>query len=279
MLVLRTKKEISDLVSRLKSEGKSIGFVPTMGALHKGHLSLVKESNTNNDITVVSIFVNPTQFNNPSDLTNYPRLEKEDLDLLEKENCDIVFIPEEKEIYPEQDTRIFNFGILDTIMEGKNRPGHFNGVGQVVSKLFEIVNPHNSYFGKKDFQQIAVIRELVRQLKYDINIVECKIIREEDGLAFSSRNLRLNEEQRKNAPIIYSTLKEAQQNTDNLSVAELKSKVINTLNNNKELNVEYFEIVDKNTLESVTNWDNKGKLIGCITVEVGKIRLIDNIEL
>lgn len=277
MNIYTHKSEIADVVSKYKSEGKSIGFVPTMGALHKGHVSLVNNSVNSNDITVVSIFVNPTQFNNPNDLKTYPRTVEEDLEKLKNAGCDIVFCPEVEEMYPEKDTREFDFGYIDKVMEGKNRPGHFNGVGQVVSKLFDIVKPHRAYFGMKDFQQVAVIKKLVKILKYDIDIVACPIIREEDGLAMSSRNMLLTEEHRKNAPHIHCTLIKACKFAADKSVEELKDWVVNEINSNPYLEVEYFDIVDDTELKPVKDWNEDNVKVGCITVQAGNVRLIDNI--
>jgi len=272
-LVAETKSKISKFIE----EGKSIGFVPTMGALHDGHLSLTAESVKENDITIVSVFVNPTQFNNLNDLKTYPRCIEQDLEKLSKYNPDLIFIPEVEEMYPEPDTRVFDFGHLDNVMEGKNRPGHFNGVAQVVSKLFDIVTPHNAYFGQKDFQQVAVIKQMVKDLKLNVNVVPCPIIREEDGLAMSSRNLLLTEVQRKNASKISETLFKACNLAADLSVNELKAWVVDEINKNPYLSVEYFEIVDDTYLQPINSWEENKVKVGCITVQVGKIRLIDNI--
>jgi pantoate--beta-alanine ligase len=277
MEIIKLVAETKAKISKFKEEGKSIGFVPTMGALHDGHLSLTAKSVDENDITVVSIFVNPTQFNNPNDLKTYPRCIEEDLEKLSKYNPDLIFIPEVEEMYPEPDTRVFDFGKLDQVMEGKNRPGHFNGVAQVVSKLFDIVTPDNAYFGQKDFQQVAVIKQMVKDLKLNVNIVPCPIIREEDGLAMSSRNLLLEVEQRKNASKISETLFKACNLAADLSVNELRAWVVDEINKNPYLSVEYFEIVDDTYLQPVKSWDENNVKVGCITVQVGKIRLIDNI--
>lgn len=277
---METVKLVADIkakISKFKDEGRTIGFVPTMGALHEGHLSLTEASVKNNDITVVSIFVNPTQFNNPNDLSSYPRTLEADLEKLSHYNPDLIFIPEVSEIYPEPDTRKFDFGLLDRVMEGKNRPGHFNGVAQIVSKLFDIVKPDNAYFGQKDFQQVAVIKQMTQDLKLNVNIVACPIIREKDGLAMSSRNLLLSEVQRKNACKISETLFKARNLAAKLSVDELKDWVIEEINKNAYLSVEYFEIVNDTSLEEIKDWNESNSKIGCITVQVGKIRLIDNI--
>lgn len=277
MEIVKLVAEIKEKISKFKAEGKSVGFVPTMGALHEGHLSLTEASVKKNDITVVSIFVNPTQFNNPNDLKTYPRCEEEDLEKLSKYNPDLIFIPEVEEMYPEPDTRVFEFGSLDKVMEGKNRPGHFNGVAQVVSKLFDMVSPDNAYFGQKDFQQVAVIKQMVKDLKLSVNIVPCPIIREKDGLAMSSRNMLLSEEERKNASKISETLFKACNLAADLNVSELKNWVIEEINKNPYLAVEYFEIVDNTNLLPLENWNDAEEKIGCITVQVGKVRLIDNV--
>ncbi|PKQ62824.1 pantoate--beta-alanine ligase [Labilibaculum filiforme] len=277
MEIVKLVAEIKTKISKFKSEGKTIGFVPTMGALHEGHLSLTDISVQNNDITIVSIFVNPTQFNNPEDLSTYPRTIEEDLEKLSAFKPDLIFIPEVKEIYPEPDSRIFNFGLLDQVMEGKNRPGHFNGVAQVVSRLFDIISPDNAYFGQKDFQQVAVIKQMTKDLKLSVNIVPCPIIREKDGLAMSSRNVLLSEDQRKNACKISETLFKARNLAAKLSVSQLKEWVVEEINKNIYLSVEYFEIVDDTSLEVIKDWNEPNNKVGCITVQVGKTRLIDNI--
>lgn len=277
MKVIKSIAEISEILSKLREEGKTIGLVPTMGALHQGHVSLVERSVQETDVTVVSIFVNPTQFNNPDDLKTYPRTLEKDLKLLLKASANLVFAPSENEMYPQPDTRIFKFGHLDQVMEGKNRPGHFNGVAQIVSRLFEIVNPHKAYFGQKDFQQVAVIKQMVNQLNLPVEIVPCPIIREEDGLAMSSRNMLLTPLQRKNVPLISQTLFKARNFVSKISVSELKKWVIDQINANSCLEVEYFHIVDDTTLESIQDWDQPNIKVGCITVQVGDVRLIDNI--
>ncbi len=271
--------KISDLKTLLqgfRSEGKSIGFVPTMGALHKGHVSLVERSVAENDITVVSIFVNPTQFNDKNDLMNYPRMPEKDIAMLEAAGVNVVFMPTESEIYPEPDTRVFDFGMLNKVMEGKFRPGHFNGVAQVVSKLFDIVEPHRAYFGQKDYQQLSIIRAMVRMLGYRIEIVGCPIVREPDGLAMSSRNLLLTPEHRKSAPLIYQTLAEARNKTNEFSVKDVIDWVVNRINSDPNLKVEYFELADADSLLPVLGWDHPNGIVGCIAVWAGNIRLIDN---
>lgn len=276
MKVIEYKSELQKELEGFAN--KKIGFVPTMGALHKGHLSLIHESVKENDITVVSIFVNPTQFNDSNDLKNYPRFIDKDIDLLKNTGCDFVFTPSAKEIYPEKDNRIFDFGNLDKVMEGKYRHGHFNGVAQVVSKLFNIVKPDVAYFGRKDFQQYVIIKKMVEILNMKVEIKACPIVREADGLAMSSRNLLLTAEQRKNSSFISETLLKARNITNKFSVKELKDRVVNTINDNPFLEVEYFDIVDDVELKSITSWQEKNNKVGCIAVKVGKIRLIDNVN-
>lgn len=277
MKVVHTKSELSSLLGDEREKGKCIGLVPTMGALHEGHLSLVRTSQQNCDITVVSVFVNPTQFNDPEDLKRYPRTPEKDIALLEKAGCDMVFMPSVEEIYPEKDTRKFDFGYIETIMEGARRPGHFNGVGQVVSRLFDIVQPQRAFFGMKDFQQIAIIREMVRQMGYSIEIIACPIVREESGLALSSRNALLDSEHRQNAPLIYATLKKAKTLKESKDVEKLKRWITDTINSNPYLQTEYVEIVDAKTLLVTKKWEETGDKVVCVAVHAGKIRLIDNI--
>ncbi|GKI23477.1 pantothenate synthetase [Odoribacter laneus] len=279
MKVVTTKKELISFINDFRKKGKTIGLVPTMGALHEGHLSLVRECKKNTDITVVSIFVNPTQFNDPEDLKRYPRTPEQDISLLNTVDCDLVFLPTVEEIYPEKDIRKFNFGYLENIMEGARRPGHFNGVGQVVSRLFDIVTPDKAFFGMKDFQQIAIIKNMVQQLNYKIDIVSCPIIREASGLALSSRNMLLDEEHKKNAPHIYATLKKARNLVAQMSVDDLKKWITDQIDSNPYLKTEYVEIVDNTTLQIIQNWNEKNDRVVCVAVHAGKIRLIDNIVL
>ncbi len=278
MKVVSSIKDLKKFLAQERESGKKIGLVPTMGALHAGHISLVKRCVAENDICVVSDFVNPTQFNDKHDLETYPRTLDNDCALLEPEGCDYVFAPSVQEMYPEPDTRVFDLGPVAAVMEGPRRPGHFNGVAQVVSKLFYIVEPDNAYFGEKDFQQIAVIREMVHQLNLPVNVVDCPIQREADGLALSSRNTRLTPEQRQKAPIIARTLKESTTFVAEKSVQEVIDYVVNTLNQVPEMEVEYFEIVDGNTMQSIKNWSDTTYPVGCITVYCGEVRLIDNIK-
>jgi len=274
MQIITTKSELCK--SLTNSTGIRIGFVPTMGALHQGHLSLVMRSKRENEVTVVSIFVNPTQFNDSRDLEKYPRTLDADINLLSQVGCDIVFAPTVDEMYPEKDTRIFNFGTLETVMEGKHRPGHFNGVAQIVSKLFDAVQPHIAYFGEKDFQQLAIIREMVKQLNYTITIAGCPIVRESSGLALSSRNMLLSAEEHKKAPIIYQILSESCIFVAQKQPHEVRNWVLNKFQNTG-LDVEYFEIVDGYSLQPVSSWNESDYIVGCIAVFCGKIRLIDNI--
>ncbi len=261
-----------------KKDGKRIGLVPTMGALHKGHLSLVERCVKENDVCVVSVFVNPTQFNDKHDLEIYPRTLEADCALLEQAGCDFVFAPLVEEMYPEPDTRTFDFGPVMQVMEGAKRPGHFNGVAQVVSKLFYIVEPDNAYFGEKDFQQIAVIRAMVKQLQIPVQINACPIVREADGLALSSRNTRLTPELRAKAPKIARAMCESLELAKTKSVKEVHDYVVNTLNADPDLEVEYYEIVDGNSLQAIQDWKDTDYAVGCITVYCGEVRLIDNIK-
>lgn len=271
-------KDLKNYLSGEREKKNSIGFVPTMGALHEGHLSLVKRCRADNNICVASIFVNPTQFNNKSDLETYPRTPDKDLALLEKAGCDYVFIPSVEEMYPEPDIRQFDFGTISSVMEGAHRPGHFNGVAQIVSKLFYAVEPDRAYFGEKDYQQIAVIRAMVRQLRLPVEVVACPILREADGLAMSSRNLHLTPAQREKAPLIAKTLKESTTFAGKKSVAEVIDFVVTTLNKEPSLHVEYFEIADADTLEPIKHWADSGHPMGFIVVHCGDVRLIDNIK-
>lgn len=278
MKIVNSINELRCHLAEDEQKGKRIGFVPTMGALHAGHLSLVNRCVSENDICVVSVFVNPTQFNNPNDLLTYPRTLENDCRLLESSGCNYVFAPTVEEMYPEPDTRVFDFGKVSQVMEGARRPGHFNGVAQIVSKLFYAVEPDVAYFGEKDFQQIAVIRAMVKQLDIPVEIVDCPIQREVDGLALSSRNTRLTPEQRQKAPVIARTLKESITFVPEKSVREVLDYVVSTINAVPEMEVEYFEIVDGNTLESIENWSDTSYPVGCITVYCGEVRLIDNIK-
>lgn len=278
MKIVSSIKELKGYLAEGKQNNKKIGFVPTMGALHKGHLSLVDRCVKDNDICVVSVFVNPTQFNDKHDLETYPRTLEADCALLEPAGCDFVFAPSAEEMYPEPDTREFDFGTVSEVMEGAKRPGHFNGVAQVVSKLFYVVEPDNAYFGEKDFQQIAVIRAMVKQLGIPVTINACPIVREADDLALSSRNTRLTPEQRQKAPLIARTLKESVTFAAEKSVQEVIDYVVNAINSDPGMEVEYYEIVNGNTLESIRDWSDADDVVGCVTVYCGAVRLIDNIR-
>ncbi|MBR5787358.1 MAG: pantoate--beta-alanine ligase [Muribaculaceae bacterium] len=280
MKILRTVKDLKEFTLSLKNEGKTVGLVPTMGALHAGHISLVDRAVADNDATIVSVFVNPTQFNNPADLATYPRNEQADFELLEKANATAVFAPSVEEIYPEgesEQTHVFDLGSVAEVMEGKFRPGHFQGVAQIVSKLFRMVEPTYAYFGEKDFQQIAVIRRMAMTEGIDINIVSCPIKREDDGLAMSSRNVRLTESQRAIAPGIYAALKYSLEYSQAHSVAATHDTVVERINALPECEVEYFSIVDGITLQPIEEWTDSEYIVGCITVYCGDVRLIDNI--
>ena len=276
MKVIHTIKDLQAELSVLKAQGKKVGLVPTMGALHAGHASLVKRSVNENEVTVVSVFVNPTQFNDKNDLVKYPRTLDADCKLLEACGATYAFAPSVEEMYPEP--RQFSYAPLDTVMEGAFRPGHFNGVCQIVSKLFEAVKPHRAYFGEKDFQQLAIIREMVRQMQFDLEIVGCPIVREEDGLALSSRNARLSAEERENALKISQTLFKSRTFAATHTVGETLKFVEDAIAAVLGLRLEYFEIVDGNTLQKVDNWNQTSYVVGCITVFCGDVRLIDNIK-
>ena len=280
---MKVFSKIVDLQNQLfedRKNGKEIGLVPTMGALHEGHASLVRRSVKENGITVVSVFVNPTQFNDKNDLKNYPRTLDADCQLLDACGADYVLAPSVEEMYPSPDTRQFEFPPVSTVMEGAHRPGHFNGVCQVVSRLFYIVKPNRAYFGEKDWQQIAVVKAMVKQLGLKVQIVECDIVRDADGLARSSRNTLLAKDERAIAPAIYKTLKESISYAKTHTVGETHDFVVNTINAVDGLEVEYFSIVDGNTLQDIAAWDDSPYVVGCITVYCGKtpIRLIDHIK-
>lgn len=288
LLITHKKKmkvfnKIVDLQNQLfedRKKGKEIGLVPTMGALHEGHASLVKRSVKENGITVVSVFVNPTQFNDKNDLKNYPRTLDADCELLVKCGADYVLAPSVEEMYPVPDTRQFEYPPVSTVMEGAHRPGHFNGVCQVVSRLFYIVKPTRAYFGEKDWQQIAVVKAMVRHLGLSVQIVECDIVRDKDGLAKSSRNTLLAPDEREIAPNIYKALKASLKYAEKHTVKETHDKVVDDINKVEGLDVEYFSIVDGNTLQDIDNWEDSPYVVGCITVYCGKtpIRLIDHIK-
>ena len=277
---METITNSEELRRALGSRDRSgIGFVPTMGALHAGHRSLVERARRECATVVVSVFVNPTQFNDKTDLKNYPRTPEADLRLLEEVGADYVFMPSVEEVYPEPDTRTFDFGMIDKMMEGATRPGHFNGVAQVVSRLFDLVKPAKAYFGEKDFQQIAVIREMVRQLRIPVEIIPCPIVRGEDGLALSSRNTLLDTDHRTAAPYIYKVLKAAVEKSHQTTPDQLAAWVTAQVESNPLLKVIYFQVVDAATMQQVRTWEESPAIQGCIAVQAGDIRLIDNIKL
>lgn len=278
MIVVETVDKLRAFLAAARAEGKSIGLVPTMGALHEGHASLVKRSVEENDVTVVSVFVNPTQFNDKGDLERYPRTLDADCALLSSLGANYVFAPSVEEVYPEPDTRVFDFAPLDKVMEGVYRPGHFNGVAQIVSKLFMYVEPDRAYFGEKDFQQLAIIREMVRQLGFNLQVVGCPIVREKDGLALSSRNTLLTPEQRTTALTISRTLFASLDYAKDHTLAETKQMVEQAIADTEGLELEYYEVVDGHTLQPVASWTDADYIVGCITVYCGKVRLIDNIR-
>ncbi|MDR2683248.1 MAG: pantoate--beta-alanine ligase [Dysgonamonadaceae bacterium] len=277
MELLKTVSKLQSVLNGKRQNYGQIGFVPTMGALHPGHLALVRQAVAENDTTVVSIFVNPTQFNDTNDLLHYPRTLEADCELLKTTGATIVFAPSVEEIYPEPDTRRFDFGPLETVMEGRFRPGHFNGVAQVVSRLFDIVRPDRAYFGEKDFQQLAIIRAMVRQWELPVEIIAHPIVREADGLAMSSRNTRLSPELRKNAAAISRILFESREQKNRLSIPALKREVIDRIDAVPGLQTEYFEIVDSLSLQPVHDWNEANGIVGCIAVYAGEVRLIDNV--
>ena len=280
MEIAKTIKKLKALLESARRDGKTVGLVPTMGALHEGHASLVRRSVRENDFTVVSDFVNPTQFNDKTDLKNYPHTMEADCALLESIGADVVFAPSVREMYPEPDTRRFSYPPTDTVMEGAFRPGHFNGVCQIVSKLFYAVEPDRAYFGEKDFQQVAVIKAMVNDLGLGVEICPCPIVREKDGLALSSRNALLTDEERKIAINISRYLFESKNFMLNHSLAETKAFVVDGINAVEGLEVQYFDIVDGDSLRSLNDWDDSGDVVGCITVFCGHrpVRLIDNVR-
>lgn len=278
MKIFTTKREIQSELQKHRDEKKQIGFVPTMGALHEGHLELIRQSVNENSITVCSIFVNPTQFNNPDDLAKYPRTEESDSRMLEKNKCDIVFIPSVDEMYPDKNLLEINFGPMETVMEGAFRPGHFKGVATVVKKLFDTVQPDVAYFGKKDFQQLAIIRSLVKKLSLSVKITGCETVREKDGLAMSSRNIHLSEKERKNASVIYKSLLAAKDSYEkDIPLNEIKKSLSAEIEKTNLFKVQYFEIVNAETLEAIKKTMHDIPVQACIAVLTSKTRLIDNI--
>ena len=271
--------DIQRFVEEKHKLGLKVGFVPTMGALHEGHLSLINRAKNDNDIVVSSVFVNPIQFNNPTDLEKYPRTPELDIEKLKNAGCDAVFMPSVEEMYPEKVEDHYDFGDLERVMEGACRPGHFNGVAIVVRKLFEIVNPDKAYFGEKDFQQLAIIKKMVCNLNMGLEIVPCPIIRENDGLAMSSRNVRLNEEERSIAPKIFATLNDAVSKKDSMSPAEMREYALAKYAEIKEFDVEYVEITDEINLQSINNWNECEHARIFVALQLGPVRLIDNVRI
>ena len=279
MKIIRLKAELQKEIQILKSAEKTIGFVPTMGALHAGHIALVNQCVAENEICIVSVFVNPTQFNNIGDLEKYPRTLEKDAEMLEKAGCKLIFAPEPTEIYDNEELNnrfTFDFAGLDSVMEGKFRPGHFNGVVQIVSKLFQVIQPDQAYFGEKDFQQLAIIHRMVDIMNFNIKIIDCPIVREPSGLAMSSRNERLSSEQRKKAVEISKVLHESRNFAAQFSPAELAHWVIEKINASNDLEVEYYDIVNSTSLQTINSWTEPA--VGCIAVFCGEVRLIDNIR-
>lgn len=276
MLIFYKISELKQHLAQLKQQGKTIGFVPTMGALHQGHISLIDMANKQCDISVCSIFVNPNQFNNSDDLKRYPRTPENDITLLENGNCTILYMPDVKDIYPENDTRHFNFGYLDAILEGSTRPGHYNGVGQVVSILLQGIEPHKAYFGSKDYQQVMVVKALVNQLNLPVEIVSCPILRENDGLAMSSRNALLTDEERIISSLVPRMMQQANAIVKEKGIAEAKQFIINLTSKISIMKLDYFEVCDAETLEIKEAYMVHEKYVSLIAVFVGKIRLIDN---
>lgn len=278
MLVFDKIKNTGKYLSQQRKSGHTIGFVPTMGALHEGHLELMRRAKRENDLLVVSIFVNPLQFNNPEDLTKYPRDFETDKQMLIDVGCDVLFYPEVEEMYPEEVTKEYDFGKLSSVMEGAFRDGHFNGVAIVVHKLFEIVDPDNAYFGEKDFQQLAIIQKMVEIENLGVNIVPCAIVREKDGLAMSSRNQRLTGEERMIAPFIYKCLNEARQKIGVMNPMELTEMVENQFADQPAFNLEYFQLADDKDLQPIESWENASGIVAFIAAYLGNVRLIDNVR-
>lgn len=279
MIVYRNKADLGIHLEKHREQGKCIGLVPTMGALHPGHASLVEKAVEECDLVVVTIFVNPTQFNDPSDLEHYPRTLDQDLDLLSKLNTDVVFVPAVEEMYPQgEKERSFDLSPLDSVMEGASRPGHFKGVAQIVTKLFELTAPRRAYFGQKDFQQLAIIRRLTELMQLPLQVIACPIVREKDGLAMSSRNKRLSKEERKLAPYIYEVLQEAREMRHALDPGEIRDLVEQRFDEKEAFELDYFELVDARGLMPVEQWDASVETVGCIAVQLGGVRLIDNLN-
>lgn len=287
MQIITTVAALNAAIEEARNANRTIGLVPTMGALHDGHLSLVQKARQDNDLVVVSVFVNPIQFNNKEDLAKYPRTTEADCEKLSAAGVDIAFLPAVEEMYPEPVNTTYHFGPIEDVMEGPRRPGHFSGVAVVVRRLFDLTHPTRAYFGEKDFQQIAIVRNLLQQIQYPIEIVSCPIVRAEDGLALSSRNMRLSAEARAVAPNIYATLQQAVEMSEVEDVESVHDFVIDTLNSFQEINEldeslkfdpEYFEIVDDTTLQPISNWSTSKGIVGCIAVWLNGVRLIDMVR-
>lgn len=279
MKIINTRKQTTDFLIAQKEKGLTIGMVPTMGALHEGHLELMRRAKSENDLLVVSIFVNPIQFNNPDDLKKYPRDIEKDIALLESVGCDVLFHPSTEEMYPEKIEKNYDFGTLDKVMEGANRPGHFNGVAIVVNRLLEIIIPDKGYFGEKDYQQLAIIKQLAIIENSSVEIIPCPIVRHNDGLAMSSRNKRLTDHQRNLAPTIYRSLQIAKEKSASLSPQELKEMIANYYNDIDGFELEYFEVADDTSLQPVHNFTDSHGVMAFIVVHAGNVRLIDNIRI
>ena len=278
MKIFTTRAAVSDYLDELKSAERSVGFVPTMGALHLGHLSLIKAARTKSDIVVCSIFVNPTQFNDKKDLENYPRPIKDDIRKLKRAECDVLFIPEVDEMYNSSDHWLMELGNLDKILEGKTRPGHYQGVTQIVKKLFDIIKPDYAFFGQKDYQQFMVVSYMVKKLRIRVRMIQCPIIREDDGLAMSSRNVYLAPDYRKNALALFQSLNKARDEFNEKSIRQIKRDAIAFLNASVGIEAEYFEIYNARTFEPVSSKRTEN-LIALVAARVGKIRIIDNMIL
>lgn len=279
MEVFEKAAELDKFLENERKKGRTIGFVPTMGALHQGHVSLVEKAKQENELVVASIFVNPTQFNNSSDLATYPRTPEKDKELLDKSGCDVLFFPSVEEVYPEKDDTVFDLGGLDKLMEGKFRPGHFNGVAMVVKRFFELVKPHHAYFGQKDFQQLAIIRYMTKSFELPVRIIGCPTLRESSGLAMSSRNIRLTEEERTEAAVIYKALSQARENAKTKSPEKVRGIFEQQIKEHNSFKFEYFEIVDSESLSEIDIWNEQRKAVGCVAVWIRDVRLIDNLVL
>jgi pantoate--beta-alanine ligase len=281
MLLFKKVYDLQKYLTALKAKGNQVGFVPTMGALHRGHISLINRSKADNEVTVASIFVNPTQFNDPKDLAKYPRTPERDMEMLIESGCDILFMPSPEEVYPNGTAPFqkFNFGKLDRVLEGTFRPGHFDGMAQVVHRLLEIVKPNKLYMGQKDFQQVSIVASMLQQTKLKTELVMCAIMREEDGLAMSSRNVRLAPEDRAAAPLIHKTLKEAAEMVGEFSPSEIQRMTVQKLRAEPRFRLEYFEIVDGRTLLPIQLFEDTDFAVALTALWVGEVRLIDNMIL